>query len=99
MLNHFPFPSSPIFVHPRIPARAAYRFRELKRSTDAVGSNVLAKEVGYSRSSSDVHARVLRELEAMKGDVAGVDSVQVAGLALRIGGARVTAAEWVGREA
>jgi hypothetical protein len=58
----------------------------------------MAKEVGYSRGSSEAHARVLREVEAMKSDVAAVDAVEVAGLARHIGGARVTAAAWVGRE-
>lgn len=57
----------------------------------------MVKEVNFSRSSSDVHARTLREVQALKGDLAGVDAA-AAGLAQHIGGARVAAAEWVGRE-
>ena len=90
-----PPPSIPPCTSPPL---AAHRFRELKRSADAVGTNLMAKEVGYSRSSSEAHARVLREVEAMKSDVAAVDAVEVAGLARHICGARVTAAAWVGRE-
>jgi len=89
------------FTAPPFPAPLlypAYRFRELRRSTDAVGNNLMSKEVGYSRSSSEVDVRVLREAEAMKGDIGALDGREVAGLARHIGGARVAAAAWVGRE-
>ena len=58
----------------------------------------MAREVEYSRGSGAVYARVLREVQGAKADIASADGALVGGLNRQLGGARLLAAQWVGRE-
>ncbi len=81
---------------PLPPCLAALRHRELAQSAAAFNANFLAREVEYARASTSVYTRVLKEVHAVKADIAAADERHLGGLGRQLSGARIVAARVVG---
>jgi hypothetical protein len=73
-----------------------FRARDLSAAADAVARDALAREVEYARTSTALYAAARKEADAAKKDIAAITAV-VESLSGGISGARVVAADLVGR--
>ncbi len=86
----------PSILHAPQPILTAMQYRHTAASVKDLHSTFLSREIDYAKSSTTVYAKVLKEVQGVKGDISALDEKSLKGLSTALSSSREAARKLAG---